>query len=144
MESSLQCLSNACFLGSGTPLLIDFVTLLVTVALEIVLGLFSPMKLALRNKFLKQNKTKPNSNPYPLQKPIGWFLFMCIKINTGSFPPNFGHIHSFTVVVKSSMMIFWGMFIKCSLSHYHYGGRRACLLKPFFFFTTVASNTHRK
>lgn len=47
MESSLQCLSNPCFLGSRTPLLIDFVTLLVTVALEIDLGLFSPMKLAL-------------------------------------------------------------------------------------------------
>lgn len=64
MESSLQCLSNACFLGSRTPLLIDFVTLLVTDALEIVLGLFSPMKLALKNKFLK-NQTKPNQTATP-------------------------------------------------------------------------------
>lgn len=41
-------------LGSRTPLLIDIFTLLVTDSLGIILKLFSPIKLILKNKFLKK------------------------------------------------------------------------------------------
>ena len=41
-------------LGSRTPLLIDIFTLLVTDSLGIILKLFPPIKLILKNKFLKK------------------------------------------------------------------------------------------
>lgn len=41
-------------LGSRTPLLIDVFTLLVAESLGIILKLFPPIKLILKNKFLKK------------------------------------------------------------------------------------------
>lgn len=64
-------------------MVIDFLTLPVTVALEIILKLLPLINLVLENMLLKPNG----------------LIFTCTKINAGSSFQNFGHIHSFTVLV---------------------------------------------